>query len=56
MLLLGDKKKEEEWLVLCEQAVIEQDPQKPMALVAEIERLLQAKEQPPKEKIMGTGD
>jgi hypothetical protein len=54
--MLGDKKKEEEWLALCEQAVIEQDPQKLMALVAEIERLLQAKEQLPKEKIMGTGD
>jgi len=43
--MLGDKKKEEEWLELCQQAIDEQDPQKLMALVAEIDRLLQAKEQ-----------
>jgi hypothetical protein len=43
--MLGDKKNEEEWLELCQQAIDEQDPQKLMALVAEIDRLLQAKEQ-----------
>jgi len=41
--VLADKKKEE-WLQLCEQAVDEQDPQKLMALIAEITRLLEAKE------------
>ncbi len=42
--MLGDRKKEE-WLQLCEQAVNEQDPQKLMALIAEINRLLEVKEQ-----------
>ena len=46
--MLGDRKKEE-WLQLCEQAVNEQDPQKLMALIAEINRLLEVKEQRLKE-------
>lgn len=35
--------KQEEWLELCAQAAKEQDPQKLMALVEEIHRLLEAK-------------
>ena len=34
----------ERWLQLCEQAATEQDPEKLMALIAEINRLLEAKE------------
>jgi hypothetical protein len=34
----------ERWLELCEQAAVEQDPQKLMALVKEICELLEAKE------------
>jgi hypothetical protein len=34
----------EHWLELCEQAATEQDPQKLMELVAEIDRLLEAKQ------------
>jgi hypothetical protein len=41
--LIGTKK--EEWLELCEQAANEQDPKKLMALIAEIDRLLAAKQQ-----------
>lgn len=33
------------WLVLCEQAAIEQDPDKLMALIREITALLEVKEQ-----------
>ena len=40
----GDEKTDE-WLKLCEQASKEHDPQKLMALIAEINRLLEAKEQ-----------
>jgi hypothetical protein len=36
--------KTERWLELCKQAAIEQDPQKLMALVKEINDLLEAKE------------
>jgi hypothetical protein len=39
------KTKKEEWLELCQHAIDEQDPQKLVALVAEIDRLSQAKEQ-----------
>jgi hypothetical protein len=35
----------ERWMQLCQQAAVEQDPKKLMALIAEINRLLQAKEQ-----------
>jgi len=35
----------ERWLQLCEQAAIEQDPTKLLALTSEINRLLEAKEQ-----------
>ncbi len=34
----------ERWMQLCEQAATEQDPEKLMALIAEINRLLEAKE------------
>ena len=34
----------ERWLQLCEQAATEQDPEKLMELIAEINRLLEAKE------------
>jgi hypothetical protein len=38
----GEKK--EKWMALCEQAANEQDPEKLMALVAEIDRLLAEKQ------------
>ena len=38
-------KDKERWLELCQQAAVEQDPKKLMELVAEINRLLQEKEQ-----------
>ncbi len=41
--MIGDEK--ERWMELCELAVKEQDPAKLMALVAEINRILEAKEQ-----------
>jgi hypothetical protein len=41
--MIGDGK--ERWMELCEMAVKEQDPAKLMALVAEINRILEAKEQ-----------
>jgi len=37
-------KLKEEWAQLCEQAAIEQDPQKLMLLVSEINRMLDEKE------------
>jgi hypothetical protein len=37
-------KTKERWLELCEQAAVEQDPKKLMALVKEICELLEAKE------------
>ncbi len=46
--MLGDKKKEE-WLDLCQEAVDEKNPEKLMALIAEINRLLEAKERRLKE-------
>jgi hypothetical protein len=39
----GEKK--EEWMALCEQAATEQDPEKLMALVEEIDRLLAEKQE-----------
>jgi hypothetical protein len=39
----GEKK--EKWMALCEQAANEQDPEKLMVLVAEIDRLLAEKQQ-----------
>jgi hypothetical protein len=36
----------ERWLQLCEQAATEQDPEKLMELIAEINRLLEAKRRP----------
>jgi len=42
--------KGERWRKLCEQAAIEQDPQKLMELADEIDRLLEAKEQRLKEQ------
>jgi hypothetical protein len=44
----GDTK--ERWRELCEQATVEQDTQKLMALIAEINRLLEEKEQRLKKK------
>jgi hypothetical protein len=35
----------ERWILLCEQAANEQDPEKLMKLIAEINRLLDAKQQ-----------
>ena len=37
--------KREQWMRLCEQAANEQDPQKLLGLVREINRLLEEKEQ-----------
>jgi hypothetical protein len=37
--------KAEQWRALCEQAAIEQDPEKLMRLVEQINRLLEEKEQ-----------
>lgn len=37
--------KKEKWMVLCEQAADEQDPEKLMALVAEIDRLFAEKQE-----------
>ena len=37
--------KEERWRILCEQAVHEQDPQRLLELVAEINKLLEEKEE-----------
>ncbi len=38
------QEKRERWMHLCEQAANEQDPEKLMALIAEINQLLEAKE------------
>jgi hypothetical protein len=38
-------KDNERWLELCQQAAVEQDPKKLMALLTEINRLLEEKEQ-----------
>ncbi len=38
-------KAKEEWMQMCEQAAIEQDSEKLMALVTEINRMLDEKEQ-----------
>jgi hypothetical protein len=47
------------WLELCEQASVEQDQKKLMALVAEITRLLDEKQErlmgPPKERVIRPG-
>jgi len=40
---LQDETKEQ-WLLLCEQAAVEQDPQKLLTLVEEINRLLEEKQ------------
>jgi len=40
----GRLKDKEKWMELCERAAEEQDPDKLMALVKEIDRLLQEKE------------
>jgi len=44
-ILFSTMKDKERWLELCQQAAVEQDPKKLMALVTEINRLLQEKEQ-----------
>jgi hypothetical protein len=45
-----DHETRERWLVLCEQAAVEQDPARLLALVTEINRLLEEKEQRVKQK------
>jgi hypothetical protein len=51
---LKSMKDKERWREFCEQAAVEQDPKKLMVLVAEITRLLDAKQErlkgPPKEQ------
>jgi hypothetical protein len=49
--MVGDEK--ERWMELCRLAAEEQDPAKLMALVAEINRILEAKEQHLKEDPTG---
>jgi hypothetical protein len=39
-----DRETKEEWLVLCEQAAVEQDPARLLVLVTEINRLLNEKQ------------
>jgi hypothetical protein len=48
LLLIGENK--ERWRVLCEQAAVEQDPEKLHKLVTEINRLLEEKEARLKDK------
>jgi hypothetical protein len=45
----------ESWLELCELASREQDPKKLMALIAEIDRLLAAKDERPEQKTSCSG-
>jgi hypothetical protein len=47
--------KNESWLEPCELAAQEKDPQKLIALIAEIDRLLALKNERPKNKIPGSG-
>jgi hypothetical protein len=42
-------KQKEKWMEVCELAVKEQDPEKLMALVTEIDRLLEEKRQRPEQ-------
>ena len=41
-------KVKEEWMLMCEQAAVEQDSEKLMVLITEINRLLDEKERPKK--------
>jgi hypothetical protein len=50
------KENRERWMKLCEQAANEQDPGKLMELVAEINRLLEEKEQRLKSNIAPKSD
>ena len=50
VLTLMQGEKGERWRKLCEQAAIEQDPQKLMELADKIDRLLEAKEERLKEQ------
>jgi len=43
--MIDDKRDKEEWLKLCEQASVEQDPERLMLLTREICRLLDEREQ-----------
>jgi hypothetical protein len=45
-----DRDTEERWLVLCEQAAVEQEPARLLALVTEINRLLEEKEERVRQK------
>jgi hypothetical protein len=49
-----DRETKERWLVLCEQAAVEQDPARLLALVTEINRLLEEKEQRVRQRIEHT--
>ena len=42
--MIKDEQTKEEWMKLCEQAAVEQDPEKLMILTREICRLLDEKE------------
>jgi hypothetical protein len=41
---MNDEQNKEEWLKLCEQAAVEQDPEKLLFLTREINRLLEERE------------
>ena len=45
-----DRDTKERWLILCEQAAVEQDPARLLALVTEINRLLDEKQQRVRQK------
>jgi hypothetical protein len=45
-----DRETKERWLVLCEEAAVEQDPGRLLALITEINRLLNEKQQRVRQK------
>src|SRR6266571_3285573 len=45
-----DRETKERWLVLCEQAAVEQDPARLLTLITEINRLLEEKEERVRQK------
>ena len=45
-----DRETKERWLVLCEEAAVEQDPARLLALVTEINRLLDEKQERVRQK------
>jgi len=50
------EQQKERWMELCEQASKEQDPNQLIKLVEEINRLLEQREQKPKNHETGTGN